>query len=228
MPITKTVFETATGLQLFPDITHPRPLKSRLDPFLRLSGYKYIYDQLAPDRPVRDRTIPGRIFNIGTSLFGYGINPEEVRYYRARELVRDFLVNNKLSSGSYLISDSPRSSAALWFKQSLAFGDYVTAERYLTKYFELGGKLGDLNKSIRNSSPINAIPVKYRQVFLKSLTPEDRLVFTSANNWYNNVYVRKHKIPSGVYSVMVERARQKARANGILEVKATPYDSSIF
>ena len=228
MPITKTVFETATGLQLFPDITHPRPLKSRLDPFLRLSGYKYIYDQLAPDRPVRDRTIPGRIFNIGTSLFGYGINPEEVRYYRARELVRDFLVNNKLSSGSYLISDSPRSSAALWFKQSLAFGDYVTAERYLTKYFELGGKLEDLNKSIRNSSPSNAIPVKYRQVFLKSLTPEDRRLFTSANNWYNNVYVRKHKIPSGVYSVMVERARQKARANGILEVKATPYDSSIF
>jgi len=62
------------------------------------------------------------------------------------------------------------------------------AQKYLKKYYELGGTKQGLRQSLKSAHPLTGIPLKYRRSFRTSLSPEDDARVKAGLEWYKKTY----------------------------------------
>jgi hypothetical protein len=190
-PDVKIPFELMSGRAFFPEWSKPRPIRDRLEHVSRLFSIETIYRRVA-NKPIRGGTIAGRLLNDLSSLVSYTADPGEVAYHTIRRYGNEFLKERNLERPSR--EPTTRMNALYYYKKALKYGDAKAAEKYLSKYKELGGNLSRLRISIKNTHPLSMIPKKYRGRFLKSLSAKEKQTLKRAKEWYRKTYLRRRKI----------------------------------
>ncbi len=186
-PVSKTLFEISTGRSTYPTIFEPgasfgfrtRPIRDRAESVARTLSLEWLYDRVAGkplppsrgplsvlDRTLLQRTVPG-----------------EAAYWMIREKAAKW--NDAHGRGGGRTSDpTDRTSALFYFRQASQWGDEEAAQRWLRRYFELGGDKGDVRGAIKRAAPLGSIPMDERGSFRRSLSPDEQAVLHLADTWY--------------------------------------------
>jgi hypothetical protein len=77
---------------------------------------------------------------------------------------------------------------SIYYKQGLRYGDLAAAEKYLRRYYELGGTEKGLAQSVKRIHPLGGLVEKDWRPFLATLSPEEMESFRLALKWYNETY----------------------------------------
>jgi hypothetical protein len=106
----------------------------------------------------------------------------EKAYYDTRKLVFDWLDKEgvKRSYGEPV----KKGNALYYYRQALKYRDLKAAERYLQKYFDLGGERRDLKDAVHPVHPLASVPKMKRFEFRRSLSPAEEKKVTRGINWY--------------------------------------------
>ena len=73
----------------------------------------------------------------------------------------------------------------------MKFGDLDAAQRYLKKYYDLGGTAKSRIASIKYMHPLSSIPLYKRYAFRKSLSKTQEETYQRALDWYTETYRKK-------------------------------------
>jgi hypothetical protein len=117
------------------------------------------------------------------SLLVYSSDPGEQAYYDTRKMVFDWLDKQDVERPSG--KPTKRSNALYYYRQALKYGDFNAAERYLRKYYEMGGTSRTLRQSIKRAHPLASITPRKRFSFRQSLGPQEAQLLKQALTWYD-------------------------------------------
>jgi hypothetical protein len=185
-PEPKLLYETLSGQSFFPDPTHPRPIRDTTEHILRTFSLDRIYNQ-ASGRPKQGGTWATQMYRDIQSLALNEADPGEQAYYTSRKYIFDWL--DKQGKEKPAAMPTNRSNSLYYYKQALKFGDFDAAEKYLKKYQGMGGKLHDVQGSIRRVHPLASLRLADRYKFKSSLSPEQQETLSVATAWYKKHYV---------------------------------------
>jgi hypothetical protein len=185
-PEPKLLYETLSGQSFFPDPTHPRPIRDTTEHILRSFSLDRIYNQ-ASGKPKQGGTWATQMYRDIQSLALNEADPGEQAYYTSRKYIFDWL--DKQGKEKPAAMPTNRSNSLYYYKQALKFGDFDAAEKYLKKYQGMGGKLHDVQGSIRRVHPLASLRLADRYKFKSSLSPEQKETLSVATAWYKKHYV---------------------------------------
>jgi hypothetical protein len=182
------LFETLTEQSLYPDPFTPRPVRDTTEHILRTFSLDSLY-RMAAGKPGRGKTMAQHMLADIKSLLVYSSDPGEQAYYDTRKMVFDWLDKEEVERPS--AKPTKRSNALYYYRQALKYGDFKAAERYLKKYYELGGTSRTLRGSIKRAHPLASIPMAKRFRFRRSLGPQEAQRLKMALDWYDLTYKKK-------------------------------------
>jgi hypothetical protein len=148
-----------------------------------LKGVGAVAPDMATPKPTR-----GWGADVG-SLFSYTTNPGEAAYFAARTLVRE--KQAAIGKESFQAAPTDKANALYYYKQSVRFGDDALAQRWLDRYYKLGGTKDGIKDSIANTDPLASIPKRQRNSFYAQLNPEEQAIVGKAEEWYRRVYLHR-------------------------------------
>ena len=143
--------------------------------------YRWLTRQRVGLKPLPRR----RTQDVLLDLISKGANPDEAAYQLVQERKRRFLERNKMTTG-FGWSNSARTEALYWLRQSLRHGDTETALYYLNDYVAAGGTRDGLETSLRNMHPLFGIPAPLRQQFMQEIRREDGASVDAAVRYWQN------------------------------------------
>jgi N12 class adenine-specific DNA methylase len=184
-PDIKGPAEIATGRQLFPDVTKPRPIRDRYEHVARMFSLEPIYRHLA-GRPLRGDDFAERIFEDLAATITATHDPGQVAFHQTKSLVIDYLKNRNIERP--MVDPTNRANALFYYRKAIQLGDTEAAVRYLKKYLKLGGSTSGIRTSIKRQHPLAGLPARYRLHFMRQLTPADRQSVKRAIAWYRKTY----------------------------------------
>jgi len=184
-PEIKGAGELLTGRTLYPDFTKPRPIRDRAEYVAQMLSAESLYRR-AVGRPLRGDSTEERVLSDLLSVFTYSADPQEVAYYKSRDLVNDYLKENNLERP--MADPTNRVNALYYYKQAIKFGDAKAAEKYLGEYKELGGNMKGIQMSVKRAHPLGSLPNKDRAKFFNSLDPEERQTVKRGTEWYRTTF----------------------------------------
>jgi N12 class adenine-specific DNA methylase len=185
-PMSKTLFELGTGRTLFPRMFAPgtsfgvdaRPIRDRVEYAAGAVSLRWLYQR------VTDRPLPpsSRGLNGFLGTLVYSTDPGEAAYWHVKDRVQQFQRKaGKPGAGGNDPSD--RSDALLYFRMAARWGDEAAAQRWLQRYYALGGTRKTIRGSIKKADPLGALGHD-RRAFLRSLSPQEREAVALARRWY--------------------------------------------
>jgi hypothetical protein len=177
-PVTKTAAELLTGRSFYPNAFEPRVIRDRGGQAARAVTLGWLYDKVT-DKPIR----PG---NLATDLLLYRTDPGEAAYFRVREKAGDWLEQH--NKGRKLGNPTEKENALYYWRKALQWGEPEQAERWLQRYYALGGTRSSAVGSIKRAHPLNVIAAHDRRAFVASLSAQDREALTLAEQWYQRTY----------------------------------------
>lgn len=180
IPLPKAALEAAVGKSTFPSVIDPSPIRDSKRHLASTVGARWIYDQL------NDIPMPKSKKDSLMSLISYTSDPGEAAYMTSRELVYNWIEKQGKERGAG--EPTARSNALYYHKQAKRYGDAAQAERWLEKYYALGGTPKGVKQSVERSEPLGPISKNDRQTFLDSLSTKDRQILDRAEAWYQSVY----------------------------------------
>jgi N12 class adenine-specific DNA methylase len=189
-PEPKLLYETLSGQSFFPDPLHPRPIRDTAEHILRTFSLDRIYNQ-ASGKPKQGGTWATQMYRDIQSLALNEADPGEQAYYTSRKYIFDWL--DKQGKEKPVAMPTNRSNSLYYYKQALKFGDFDAAEKYLKKYKDMGGKLHDVQGSIRRVHPLASLRLADRYKFKASLSPEQQETLSVATAWYKKHYVDTYR-----------------------------------
>ncbi len=184
-PDIKMAGEVIGGQAWYPDPFNPRPIRDKLEHVARSFSADQAYRWLA-GKPKRGDSTGERIVNDLMALGFYSSDPGESAYYDTIKRVMDYRVKQGREVPQIVPTD--KANALYYYKQGLKFGDLGAAEKYLRRYFELGGTEQGMHISIKRAHPLGALAEKDWRPFLATLSPEEMESFRLALKWYNETY----------------------------------------
>jgi TPR repeat protein len=143
--------------------------------------------RIATGRPKPKGSLLNEIGRAVEGLMLYRTDPGVAAYYKTRKLVRDYQ-QKELGKAATKHLPSKASNALYWYKQALRLGDLEAADRYLKRYFELGGSRRGMKRSITMAHPLTGLSNRERRAFYQSLNEDDRETLQNAEKWYVNTY----------------------------------------
>jgi DNA repair protein RadC len=190
-PFASTAVEMFTGRSAFPRLFEegaslkPRPsiVRDRKERAFAMWSLDGIYRRVT-GKPRKPTT--GPVNTVLDALITYSTDPGEASYW----LVRGETVDWMRESGREFpdVTPTERSNALYYFKKATAWGDEAAADRWLRRYYELGGTAKGLQQSVRRAHPLGAIPQGMRASFIESLNERDREALRRALQWYTETY----------------------------------------
>ena len=193
-PEPKMLGEMISGKSFYPDILRPLPIRDRIEHALRTFKLDRIYRE-ALERPGRGKT-PGasramqvaeHFVNDLKSLLVYESDPGLLAYYDTRQMVNEWLAKRG-DEKTYGGRPTSKGNAFYYYKQAMKYGDLDAAQRYLNKYYELGGSLKSRLQSVKYAHPMSSISGMKRIAFRQSLTSKQDVTLQRALEWYNKTY----------------------------------------
>jgi hypothetical protein len=179
-PFAKTGVEALMNRTFFPDATHPRPVRDKMEHVARLFSLGNVYKWMAG--------IPqAKTEKDLASLISYTVDPGEAAYNTTRQMAIEWM--KKQGKDTPSIIPNERSNYLYYHKQALRYGDKNLAEKWLKRYYDAGGKAEGLATSIRNTHPLHSLG-RQRSEFMKTLSPSEKAVVDRAEKWYQKVYQR--------------------------------------
>ena len=177
--------EVISGRKFYPEVTRPMPIRDTAEHVLKLFKLDHVYDYIA-GKPKRGNTVAEHMAHDLAQLFVYESDPGEQAYYDTRKMVFDWLAKQ----GDERPSATPtkRGNALYYYRRALKFGDLQAAEKYLEKYYEMGGRPKYLKKSIEMAHPLSSISKSKRLRFRQSLKPDQEETLGRALDWYHTTY----------------------------------------
>ncbi len=193
-PEPKMLGEMISGKSFYPDILRPMPIRDRIEHALRTFKLDRIYRE-ALERPGRGKTpdasraqqVAEHFIGDLRTLFVYEADPGLLAYYDVRNMVFEWLAKQG-DEKRYGGKPTKKGNAFYYYKQALKYGDLDAAQRYLKKYYELGGTVKSRMQSMKYAHPLSSIPTLKRVGFRQSLTPAEQVTFGRALTWYNKTY----------------------------------------
>ena len=187
-PDVKGLGEVIGGRSWYPDPFNPRPIRDKLEHVARNFSLDGLYRWVA-GKPKRGDTVGEQMLNDLLALGFYTSNPGESAYYDVTKYARDW--REKHGKETPAVDPTDKSNAMYYYKQALRYGDLKAAERYLKRYFELGGTPKTMGDSIKRAHPLSMIAHKDRAAFLASLSPEQKERLRLATRWYEETYLAR-------------------------------------
>jgi hypothetical protein len=184
-PMIKVPVEQFFGLEVYPDVFRPRPMRDRAEALARLFSVEMPYRMLA-GKPRRGSDWVDKYLNDALSVVSYESDPGEAAYWDTMSAVHEF----KDGFGARYTPRMPNDKgAALYqYKKARRIGDAQAMQRYLEKYIELGGDEKSMEKSVDLMDPLASIPKDKRQEFIDGLSPQQKTLLKKADEWYENVW----------------------------------------
>lgn len=182
-PIFGEPLEQALGLELWPDMFHPRPIQDRLRHIFSTVSAENEYDVVA-DRPSRG------YWHSWTESIVYRRDPGEMAYDDIRSVAHEWLEHTRGESGTVNRTD-PKSRALRDYRQALRYGDQDAARDALERFRQYEGTRRGLRQSIARAHPLGSIPKRYRRAFIRSLTDDQRETLRDAEEFYSEVYLHR-------------------------------------
>lgn len=121
------------------------------------------------------------------NVFAYSTDPGITAYYDTRKLASDFM-EKETGQERPTVVPTNKSNALYYYKQALRFGDVKAAEKYLKKYYDLGGRRSGIKISLKAIHPLGGIPKKYRMKFRNSLDKGEKTRLDNALKFYQKAY----------------------------------------
>ena len=189
-PEPKLLFEVASGESFFPDPTRPRPIRDTTEHILRTFSLEKAYNLMA-GKPKPEGSVYEQLKKDITGMLINTSDPGEQAYYSSRKYVFDWL--DKQGKERPAPVPTNRSNALYYYKQSLKFGDFEAAEKYLKKYKDMGGKESNVRASVKRAAPLASLKLSDRYKFKQSLSPEQQETLRIATGWYKQHYVEARR-----------------------------------
>lgn len=189
-PEAKLGFEVLTGQTLYPDPVHPRPIRDTTEHILRTFSLDKIWNRVA-GKPKQGGSWETQIVRDVIGMIAYEADPGEQAYYTTRKYIFDWL--EAQGKEKPVAMPTNRSNALYYYKQALKFGDMEAAAKYLKKYQDMGGKMHDIQGSIKRVHPLSTLKLSDRYKFRESLTPEQRQTLETATLWYKEHYMSAYR-----------------------------------
>jgi len=168
----------AMGQSTYPDPSRPRPIRDKLEYFLKQSA-----DLDLPYRLVKKIPSRGVIPELMGSLVS-ATNVGERTYFDMRKQVAEYLDKDPPSGGN--ISD--RSNALYWYRKGVLYGDKGAEEKWKQRYYDLGGTDKGMEQSIKSSAPDAALNQHELSKYEASLSTSQKERLDLAREWYSKVY----------------------------------------
>jgi hypothetical protein len=137
-------------------------------------------------KPKRGDTTGEQLVNDLLSLGFYTSDPGESAYYDTVKRVTDYQEKNGKEMPTVIPTD--KANALYFYKQGLRYGDLSAAEKYLRRYYELGGTERGMAQSVKRTHPLGSLTEKDWRPFLSTLSPKEMESFRLALKWYNEIY----------------------------------------
>ena len=170
-PVIKVPGEQVFRKTMFPDMFKPRPLGDRYGHLAEAMGVGSLY------RAATDRTGWGSAF-AGAMIVTH--DPGSASAYRVRDDAEAWAQRNgkTIKSGG----GTPKDQTNMLREAKSAFmrGEVERADRWLWKYYDLGGKPSFLGASKAAAHPLSILKKEDWDAYLEQLSPEKRAEFTKA------------------------------------------------
>jgi hypothetical protein len=200
-PVSKTLSEIATGKQLYPDAFHPRQIRDRKEYVAQQAALGWLYRKVM-DIPQR----PKHTEDWATGTFIYKTDPGEAAYYQMQDKVtkwNDTHGNEAEGQGE----PTERASALYYWRKAAQWGAEEQADRWLQKYYELGGTVDGAKRSAKGGDPLKRLKPHDRRAFQDSLDDSERRALDLARDWW-----REDRVEEAMASVRRTPKPERVRA----------------
>lgn len=182
-PFIKTPIELLSNSSYYPDIRQPSTIRD--------TNY-YIFNSLGLGEEYR------RFAGLPTETsykeswikaLVYKSNPEVNAYYKAIDLKYQFEEKVLNQQSGRMLGGSEKSEALYYYKQALKYDDEKAADKYLKKYYELGGTENGLSKSLTSLNPMYGLVDSRgeKEQFREWLTEDENKILDRAMKYYNEL-----------------------------------------
>jgi hypothetical protein len=185
-PIIKFVGEFPSGKKFFPDIFNPSNIKDRGQYLAEIVGLTDIY-KYATGKPSKS----GWDILNPMNLVTYKATAKKSAYDSTNNMVRKYLESIGKATKGY--SENERSEALYYYKQAMKLKDKTAIDKYLKKYFQLGGTREGLQQSLKNLHPLAGMTTRERQMFMSKLTEKEKEKVNLAIEHYKDLMTPPEK-----------------------------------
>lgn len=173
-PVSKTFMEVLTKRATYPTPFDTRPIRDRWEHVFNSVSLGWLY------REVTDKPNPPS--SGYTQFLLQRTDPGEAAYFGIKQREADYLAKE----GKERSDPNPteRDNTLYYWRKALEWGEEAKADRWLHRYFALGGTRESAQQSIKRARPLKDLSQRDRSAFIRSLDGEGRDMLKLANAWY--------------------------------------------
>ena len=184
-PVYKMAVEQMMAVETFPDVLHPRRMRSRTQHVIRGVGLNVVTDLFGA------LTNTGRPTQGAYHIFANLLVDKRPADYAAYSQIRSVAYQFKShmqGEKTFLGSMQPREEAYWNYRLALRFEDDKAAARWRTRMRDLGISIADRREMLERAKPLGMLTRGQQRLFRKTLTPEDRRVLAQAETYWQGTF----------------------------------------
>ena len=186
LPPFKLTIELIHGQSRFPDVSEPRPIRSKWQHAQKAASLdKWVdlyYAMASTGRPTKGA---GHVLS---SMFVQRQHIGASSYSRIQGLAYNWRKEFYGEQGTINLWNE-KMLATYYYKLSMKYGDGPAGERYLRQMADLGITRAQYRRMIRSAHPLGMLSNRDRKLFLLTLTPEERRSLGRAVKYWNDTFV---------------------------------------
>lgn len=202
----KYLFELPSGMNSYPDVFKPSPIRDRWEYLANSWGVAELYNEIS-GKPTKGI---GEILKSGIT---YSYDIEESAYNEIRSLKYAF--QGKDDGTTY--KPNKKSNALYYMKKAVKYKDKETALKYFDEYFENGGTAKGITQSFSTLNPMYGYTgketIKKGEEFIATLTPEEKEKLKIAQDYYE----KELMLPANVSSRLGKKNITENEAKNLLK-----------